>query len=115
MTRKELKAHCLKQIENCEVWAKCKGEEPHGKIYEEHKLILELLEQEPFINKPCIAHGVCHEDKVKVLDKIRDEIKQEIIPRNSDQYDHETMWQNMGLRIALKVIDKYKAENEKKE
>lgn len=47
MTREELKAHCLKQIEGCEMWARYKGEEPHGKIYEEHKLILELLEQEP--------------------------------------------------------------------
>lgn len=47
MTREELKSHCLKQIEGCEMWARLKGEEPHGKIYEEHKLILELLEQEP--------------------------------------------------------------------
>lgn len=29
------------------MWARLKGEEPHGKIYEEHKLILELLEKEP--------------------------------------------------------------------
>ena len=42
----ELKRHCLKQIEGCEMWAKHKGEEPRGKIYEEHKLILELLAQE---------------------------------------------------------------------
>lgn len=47
MTREELKEHCLRQVESCEMWAKCKGEEPHGKIYEEHKLILELLEKEP--------------------------------------------------------------------
>lgn len=47
MTREELKSHCLKQIEGCEMWARLKGEEPHGKIYEEHKLILELLEKEP--------------------------------------------------------------------
>jgi hypothetical protein len=47
MTREELKAHCKKQIENCEMWARLKGEEPYGKIYEEHQLILELLEQEP--------------------------------------------------------------------
>lgn len=47
MTREELKRHCLKQIEGCEMWANYKCEEPHGKIYEEHKLILELLEQEP--------------------------------------------------------------------
>lgn len=48
----------------------------------------------------------------EVLDKIRAEIEQEIIPRNSDQYDHEAMWQNMGLRMALKAIDKHKAESE---
>lgn len=47
MTREELKAHCEKQIEMCEMWAISKGEKPSGKIYEEHKLILELLEQEP--------------------------------------------------------------------
>lgn len=39
-------------------------------------------------------------------------IEQEIIPRNSDQYDHEAMWQNLGLRMSLKVIDKYRAESE---
>jgi hypothetical protein len=47
MTREELKKHCEKQMEICEMWAIGKGEEPSSKIYEEHKLILELLEQEP--------------------------------------------------------------------
>ncbi len=47
MTREELKRHCLKQIENCEMWARIRGEEPYRKVYEEHELILELLEQEP--------------------------------------------------------------------
>ena len=47
MTREELKEHCEKQIQMCEMWANGKGEKPHGKVYEEHKLILELLEQEP--------------------------------------------------------------------
>ena len=51
-------------------------------------------------------------ERASVLDKIEAEIAHEIIPRNSDQYDHEAMWQNMGLRMALKVIDKYKAESE---
>ena len=51
MTREELKAHCLRQIENCEMWARLKGEEPYGKVYEEHELILELLEQEPILDK----------------------------------------------------------------
>lgn len=46
MTREELKEHCEKQIEMCEMWAIAKGEEPSRKVYEEHKLILELLKQQ---------------------------------------------------------------------
>ena len=46
MTREELKEHCKKQIEMCEFWAKSRGEEPCGKPYEEHKMVLELLEQQ---------------------------------------------------------------------
>ena len=49
---------------------------------------------------------------VSVIDDIKAEIEKEIIPRNSDQYDNEVKWQNMGLRMALKVIDRYKAESE---
>lgn len=36
-----------------------------------------ILELEPFINKPCISKGVCHEDKIKVLDKISAEIERQ--------------------------------------
>ena len=42
MTREELKKHCQKQIENCEKFGRY-----NENFYEEHKLILELLEQEP--------------------------------------------------------------------
>lgn len=34
-----------------------------------------ILELEPFINKTCVSEGVCNEDKVKALDKIRNEVK----------------------------------------
>lgn len=51
----------------------------------------------------------------EMLDKIRADIEKEIVPRNSDQYDYEAKWQNLGLRMALKVIDKYKAEGSSKE
>lgn len=63
MTREELKEHCKKQIEMCEMWAKARGENPSGKVYEEHKMVLELLEQEPCDD--CISR----ED---VLDAIND-------------------------------------------
>lgn len=55
--------------------------------------VMDWLEQEPFMNKPCVAHQICREDKNKVLDKIRAEIM------SKD-----------GLEEALEIIDKYQAE-----
>ena len=55
---------------------------------------------QPFINKPCVSEGVCREDKIKVLDKIRAEIV-ELRSR-----------QNVGVLECLDIIDKYKAESE---
>lgn len=56
MTKEELRQHCEKQVEECEKWAKYKGIEPSGKVYEEHKLILDLinaLEQQP--SEDCVS------------------------------------------------------------
>lgn len=64
---------------------------------------IKTLEQEPFINKPCISKGVCHEDKVKALDKIRNEVK-----ALTDGAEPEHVW-NVDV---LAIIDKYKAESE---
>ena len=99
MTREELKEHCEKQIEHCELWATYKGEEPHGKIYEEHKLILELLEQEP------------------IIEKIRAEIMQLDYDLESVDYDYNDMAQTEVVHMicreqVLQIIDKHKAEIE---
>jgi len=55
MTKEELREHCKKQVKACEMWAENRGQEPSGKVYEEHKLILELLEEnedfQNYINK----------------------------------------------------------------
>lgn len=56
MTREELREHCKKQIKMCEVWAEARGENPCGEIYEEHKLILELLEQESWGDVTTVKH-----------------------------------------------------------
>lgn len=45
MTREELKQHCEKQVKACEMWAENRGQEPSGKVYEEHKLILDLINE----------------------------------------------------------------------
>lgn len=90
MTREELKVHCKKQIEQCQMWAKHNGEEPSGKIYEEHKLILELLEQE------------------SILDKIKDEIDGIEL---SGRVDDHTMFIRTAEQLknmVLCIIDKYR-------
>lgn len=88
MTRAELKEHCEKQIEMCEMLAKAKGENPCGKVYEEHKMILELLEQE------------------SVLDKIRAEIEQKArLNILGCRGNGKSI--RYGLCMALDIIDKY--------
>ena len=62
MTREELKAHCKRQIEQFERIEKIMPVTPNDwKRYEEHKLVLELLEQEP------CEDAVSREEAVKVL------------------------------------------------
>lgn len=87
MTREELKAHCQRQIEGCEMWAKHHGEEPQGKVYEEHKLILELLEQE------------------SVIDKIYDEVSH-LVFRPYEGRD------TLDRKDVLQIIEKYKIGSE---
>lgn len=48
MTREELKYHCETEIAKCELWLHNDNEKlNNSKIYQEHKLVLELLHQEP--------------------------------------------------------------------
>lgn len=82
MTKEELKRHCELQIAGCEMWAKANEENPHGKVYEEHKLILELLDENKLLvetlNECSRKKGkwengnpicpCCGEDKFKDLD-----------------------------------------------
>ena len=84
------------------------------KVHEALNMAIKALEQESFMNKPCVAHQVCHEDKVKVLDKVRDEIAEIAI---NGQVDEHTAFIRTGeqvKQVALDIIDKYKAESENK-
>lgn len=74
------------------------------------KMAIKSLEQEPFINKPCVSEKACEHDKQMVLDKIRAEI--------DEQYDRVYPYNIScaeGLEMALDIIDKYKEESEDKE
>ena len=105
MTREELAKAIREDYERKGVWA-CKSNTINMQLdFEMLGIILEALEQEPFINKPCISSGVCEHDKQIVLDKIRAEIEDltyyccEVHPRNV-------------IDDVLEIIDKYKAESE---
>lgn len=69
----------------------------------------ESLEQEPFINKPCISSDACHEDKIKVLDKITTEIEQltVAVDANRNQY--------VSKNDVINIINKYMTERNDKE
>lgn len=89
MTREELKAHCKKQIEQFEFWARGDDEKlNNSKLYQEHKLILELLEQ----------------------GEVLDEIKRDIFNACSDNY-HMPVYK-LDCDKIFEIIDKYKAEQE---
>lgn len=62
------------------------------------------LEQEPFINKPCVSSGVCEHDKNKALDKIRAEIEQKL-----GTHGNISLY-NRAIYDVLMIINKYKAE-----
>lgn len=80
-------------------------------------LAIKVLEQEPFMNKPCVAHQVCNEDKIKVLDKIRAEIMQLEYDVEDVDYDYNDMPQTETIHTicreeVIQILDKYKAESE---
>lgn len=39
-----------------------------GVCREAEEMAIKALEQEPFMNKPCISEGVCHDSAVQMLD-----------------------------------------------
>jgi len=70
---------------------------------DERDLVNMEWEEEPFINKPCISTGVCHEDKVKVLDKIRAEIERLHYHPKLDFIKNDEV-----VDLALDIIGKYR-------
>lgn len=82
-------------------------------------LAIKALEQEPFINKPCVSSRVCEHDKNDVLDKIRAEITDclktldEIEKSGFNIYlPNEMSGRRLTYRQCLEFVDKYKAETE---
>ena len=61
--------------------------------------------QEPFINKPCISDGVCHEDKINVFEKIKAKIEQ-------DAFNDVNGSKYISVNRVNQIIDKYMKESE---
>lgn len=99
-----------------------------GKVWDGHTeedvtRLLSLDRQPSFINKPCVSEGVCREDKIQVLEKIRVEIKAKIEEaefarsvfrhEEKDTYKAEQCTGSiMAYNNVIKLIDKYKTESE---
>lgn len=71
-------------------------------------LAIKALEQEPFINKPCVSSGACEHDKNKVLETIRAELHATAEMHEDGDYYLRDEWID-------EYFDKYKAEFEPQE
>lgn len=92
------------------------------KTLDEQSCADKTLDRQPsFINKPCVSEGICREDKIQVLDKIRAEIIEEFDNCNIcewfEDYDYDE--NNISEYIfvghisdIIDIIDKYRAESE---
>jgi hypothetical protein len=110
MTREEaisLLAQVNKILVNSNSWL----ENTHEPLNMAFDMAIKALEQEPFINKPCVSSGVCEHDKNKVLDKLRAEMLEEMLSHSGTGEEVIQAYAD-GLKKGLEFIDKYKAESE---
>ena len=106
MTREE-NLHWLN--EEIRTWEnECQSKHP---IKEALYAARKALEQEPFINKPCISEKVCEHDKNVVINKIRTEIEQ--LRLHKAQFLTNDNKVCIDSQEVLNILDKYKAESEK--
>ena len=107
------RAETIKQLEiELSMWeSDCKS---YHKTKDALKKAIELLKQEPFMNKPCVSGGVCEHDKMQMLDKIRAEIKAlSPEPTAFDVIDgnpiKDAVWETIADVVT--IIDKYREES----
>ena len=86
-----------------------------GKVWDGHTeedvtRLLSLGQQSSFINKPCISEGVCREDKIQVLEKIRAEIEQ--IRLHKAEFLTSDGKACVDSQEVFNIIDKYRVESE---
>lgn len=74
------------------------------------EMAIKELDQEPFMNKPCISSKVCEYDKEVVLDKIRAEIEQLRLHKAQLLTNDNKVC--IDSQEVLNILDKYKAESE---
>lgn len=98
---------CISRTEAIENFASWYGYDYDNQGY--YRLLKQMspVKPQPFINKPCISEGVCREDKVNVLKKIKWEINDMGIEYlNQNKYTEKDV-----ICEVLTVIDKYIERN----
>lgn len=90
-------------------WLEVNEDSKNSRTYEFFQIVIKLLDQEPFINKDCVSKSACHEDKIRVLDKITTEMEQltVAVDTNCNQY--------VSKNDVINIINKYKTERNDKE
>ena len=82
---------------------------PHyspDEVAEALDMAIKVLGQSSFINKPCVSEGVCREDKIQVLEKIKAEINTMPCAITSMREVY------VNRDKVINILDKYKAESE---
>jgi len=72
------------------------------------------LEQDPFINKPCVSSGVCEHDKNVVLDKIKKDVKEWYWQADKQKLAEDPCVVDAMIDLFIRTINKYNPESEDK-
>ena len=71
----------------------------------QHNIVITALEQEPFMNKPCVSAGVCEHDKMQMLDNLKAEIME---LQTYKLFNGEDTTVYVERNDLLDIIDKYR-------
>ena len=102
MTREDAIKILKAKIDTMEDGAICCN---YGNDKEVFDMAIKALEQEPFMNKPCISVGVCEHDKMQMLDNLKAEIME---LQTYKLFNGEDTTVYVERNDLLDIIDKYR-------
>ena len=104
---------------------KCAKEHENDKQFTGHIIVsdlckdtanlLEDLEQEPFINKPCVSEKICEHDKNVALNNIKKEIREWYWQSDKQKLAEDPCVVDAMIDLFVRTINKYIQESENNE